>query len=190
MFVSKNNYYLYIENTKTLNLSLIKKRDKFIIIYRNNSKRENINQLKRFKNECRKKSIKFYIANSLSTAIKCKADGIYISAYNKKYYNIKYLKHSLNIIGAAHNIREIYQKRIQGCKTIIFSRLFKTEYKNKSSYLGIVKFNLIRMGFNEKFVPLGGIRHKNLNSLKLVRCRSLALLSEIKKKPAIIRRLF
>ena len=46
MFVSKNNYYLYIENTKTLNLSLIKKRNKFIIIYRNNNNHENIDQLK------------------------------------------------------------------------------------------------------------------------------------------------
>ena len=66
MFISKNNYYLYIENIKTLNLSLIKKRNKFIIIYRNNSNHENINQLKKFSNECKKRSIKFYIANDLN----------------------------------------------------------------------------------------------------------------------------
>ena len=48
MFTYKNNYYLYTENIKTLNLSLIKKRNKFIIIYRNNSNRKNISQLKKF----------------------------------------------------------------------------------------------------------------------------------------------
>ena len=29
MFIQKNNYYLYIENTKILDLSLIKKRNRF-----------------------------------------------------------------------------------------------------------------------------------------------------------------
>tara|TARA_B100000579_G_scaffold284163_1_gene235496 strand:+ start:2054 stop:2626 length:573 start_codon:yes stop_codon:yes gene_type:complete len=190
MFISKNNYYLYIENTKILNLSLIKKRNKFIIIYRNNNKQESINQLKRFKKECKKRSIKFYVANNLRTAIECKADGLYISSYNKKHYNVKYTKKSLEIIGSAHNLREICRKRNQGCKTIVLSRLFKTDYKNKSDYLGIIKFNLIKKIFKEKLVPLGGIRQKNLNSLRLVRSNSFAILSEVKKKPAIIRRLF
>ena len=190
MFISKNNYYLYIENTKTLNLSLIKKRNKFIIIYRNNSKHESINQLKIFRNECKKRSIKFYIANNLSTAIKCKADGLYISSYNKKNYNIPSINSYLKIIGSAHNVKEIYEKKKQGCEAIILSRLFRTNYPNKNSYLGIVKFNLTNVSFNEKLIPLGGIKHKNLNSLKLVKTNSFAILSEVKKKPAIIRRLF
>ena len=87
MFISKNNYYLYIENTQTLNLSLINKRNKFIIIYRNTHKQENIQRLKWFRRECNKRAIKFYVANDLNTAIKCKADGLYISSHNKKYYN-------------------------------------------------------------------------------------------------------
>ena len=190
MFISKNNYYLYIENTKTLNLSLIKKRNKFIIIYRNNSKHESINQLKKFKKECKKRSIKFYFANNLRTAVKCEADGLYISSYNNKNYNTRFTKNSLEVIGSAHNVREIYRKKNQGCKTIVLSRLFKTDYKNKNDYLGIVKFNLIKKNFKEKIVPLGGIRYKNLNSLRLVKSNSFAVLSEVKKKPAIIRRLF
>ena len=97
MFASKNNYYLYIENTKTLNLSLIKKRNKFTIIYRNNNKQENIDQLKRFRNECKKRSIKFYIANNLNAAIRCKADGLYISSYNKKHYHITSMENSLKM---------------------------------------------------------------------------------------------
>ena len=111
MFISKNNYYLYIENTKTLNLSLIKKRNKFVIIYRNNNNSENIDQLKRFRNECKKRSIEFYIANNLHIAIKCKADGLYISSYNKKHYNVPFLGSPLKIIGSAHNRKEIYEKK-------------------------------------------------------------------------------
>ena len=190
MFTYKNNYYLYTENIKTLNLSLIKKRNKFIIIYRNNSNRKNISQLKKFSNECKKKSIKFYIANDINAVLKCKADGLYISSYNKKHYNIIARKNFLDVIGSAHNVKEIHKKKRQGCKTIVLSRLFKTNYQNKKSYLGVVKFNLMAINFNEKFVPLGGIRYENLNSLKLVRTNSFAILSEVKKKPAIIRRLF
>ena len=137
-----------------------------------------------------KKSIEFYIANNLHTAIKCKADGLYISSYNKKHYNISFIENYLKIIGSAHNRKEIYEKKNQGCKTIVLSRLFKTDYPNKNTYLGIVKFNLAKVNFKEKLVPLGGIRNKNLNLLKLVKANSFAILSEIKKKPAIIRRLF
>ena len=190
MFISKSNYYLYIENTKTLNLSLIKKRNKFIIIYRNNDNRENIEQLKKFRNECKKRTIDFYIANNLDIAIKCKADGLYISSYNKKHYNTSFIRNSLKIIGSAHNRKEIYEKKNQGCETIVLSRLFETDYTNKNTYLGIVKFNLTKKNFKGKLVPLGGIRNKNLNLLKLVKANSFAILSEVKKKPAIIRRLF
>ena len=147
MFISKNNYYLYIENTKTLNLSLIKKRNKFIIIYRNNNNHENIAQLKRFRNEGKIRSIDFYLANNLNTAIKCKADGLYISSYNKKHYTIPFIINTLKIIGSAHNIKEVNEKRNQGCKTIVLSRLFKTDYPNKHTYLGVVKFNLSKENF-------------------------------------------
>ena len=190
MFILKDNYYLYIENIKALNLNLIKKRNKFIVIYRNNNKHVNINQLKKFRNECKKRSIKFYVANDLNTAVNCKADGLYLSSYNRKHYNIRFIKNSLKIIGSAHNIKEIYEKRKQNCKNIVLSRLFKTDYKNKKGHLGIIKFNFMAINSKEKLIPLGGIRQKNLNSLKITKSNSLAILSEVKKKPAIIRRLF
>ena len=81
-------------------------------------------------------------------------------------------------------------KKNQGCSEIIFSRLFKTSYKFKKDYLGIVKFNLLNKSNNNKLVPLGGIRLINLNKLKMLNCNSFVIFSEIKKKPAIIDRLF
>ena len=49
MLILKNKYYLYIENTRTFNLKLIKVKNKFVIIYRNNKKQEDIRALKIFR---------------------------------------------------------------------------------------------------------------------------------------------
>ena len=94
-------------------------------------------------------------------AKKIKADGLYISAFNKNIYmNIK-------LIGSAHNFKEINQKIRQRCKTIILSRLFKTNYKEKKDFYGILKFNLINQKYNLNLIPLGGINNYNLLKLNL-----------------------
>tara|TARA_B100001996_G_scaffold270483_1_gene211614 strand:+ start:221 stop:793 length:573 start_codon:yes stop_codon:yes gene_type:complete len=190
MFIFKNSYYLYIENTKILNLNLIKIRDKFTIIYRNNNKQEDIGQLKAFRKECRRKSIKFFVVNDLNLLKKLKADGLYISSYNKSLSVLKYKKFIFKTIGSAHNFNEINIKINQGCDEIILSRLFKTDYKNKKSFLGVIKFNLISSFYKKNLIPLGGIRLNNLGKIKLVKSKSFGIMSEIKKKPAIFSRLF
>jgi thiamine monophosphate synthase len=68
--------------------------------------------------------------------------------------------------------------------------LFATNYKGKKGFLGIVKFNVISNFYKNILVPLGGIKSKNINRLKLVNSNAFCLLSEIKKKPAITSRLF
>ena len=186
MFIIKNNYYLYIENTKDINLNIIKKNKKISIIYRNNKNPEAVKNLVIFRKMCSLKGFKLYIANNHKLAKACNADGLYYSSYNKKICPDK----SLEIIGSAHNFSEIYQKMKQGCKVIILSRLFKTSYKNKKDYLGIIKFNLIIKKYLIKIVPLGGINRFNLLKLNMVNSEGLALLSEIKKKPVITNRLF
>ena len=95
-----------------------------------------------------------------------------------------------NVIGSAHNNKEIYMKLKQGCKQIVFSRLFETSYKDKKGHVGIIKFNLLN-NYSQCLVPLAGIKRHNLLKLNLITARSFAILSEIKKKPAkIISRLF
>ena len=139
----------------------------------------------KFRKKCNNKKIKFYIANDLRVVNKCNADGLYISAYNKK----KYFQ-NINKIGSAHNIKEINEKIRQGCKEIIFSRLFKTNYINKKGFLGVVKFNLLKLAFNKNINPLGGINNKNLLKLNLINSQGFAVLSAVKKKPSIATRLF
>jgi thiamine-phosphate pyrophosphorylase len=189
MFVLKNKYFLIIENTKDIELSNIKIRDKFNIIYRNNSKLENIKKLSNFRKICKRKRIEFYVSNDKKLATLLKADGLYISANNKDL-TLSYLKNTnYKIIGSAHSIKEINIKILQGCKSIIYSRLFKTSYLHKKDFLGVVKFNLINVRL-QYLIPMGGIKMSNLNKLKSVNCKALVILSEVKKKPAIISRLF
>ena len=191
MFINKNEYYIYIENLSSINLNLIKKRGKFNLILRNNQKKQKLSDLIEFKRMCKKNNIKFYISNDVSLALKIGVNGVYLSSYNKAIVQkANDIGKRLEIIGSAHNFREIDSKKRQGCKKIFLSRLFKTDYKNKKTYLGTTKFNLLIKNFKNYFVALGGIRSKNLMRVKLLNCDAVALLSEVKKKPAIIHRLF
>ncbi len=191
MFIKKNKYYIYIENLRSINLNLIRIKRKFNLIYRNNTKKEKICNIISFVKACKKKYIKFFIVNDISLALKTGANGVYLSSYNKEIFkkNIKSGR-KFEVIGSAHNFKEINIKRKQGCKKVILSRLFRTGYENKRSFYGITKFNLLTKNYNDYFIALGGIRSSNLMKLKILNCEGIALLSEVKKKPAIIRRLF
>ncbi|MDC0418472.1 thiamine phosphate synthase [Pelagibacteraceae bacterium] len=186
MFIIKNNYYLYIENTQSIDLDRYKKNSKISFIYRNNNTESNLHKLKRFKKKCSNKNFKLYIANDFKLAIKCGADGLYLSSYNKKRCFVK----KMDLIGSAHNFKEINEKQKQGCRTIILSRLFRTSYKNKESFLGNIRFNLIIKKYKTKIIALGGINKFNLIKLNLVFSDGLAILSAVKKKPVIANRLF
>ena len=182
MLVLKKKYYLFIENTREFDLNLIKIRNKFNLIYRNQKVDEKFQNLSRFRNNCKKKGINFYIANNTNLLSKLKADGLYISSHNKDLLLNIYSKKGLGVIGSAHNQREVDIKIKQGCKEIIFSRLFKTKYIFKKGYLGISKFNIISLRTKIKLVPLGGINQKNLNKLNSVKADAFACLSAVKKK--------
>ena len=191
MFAFKKKYILIIESIKNLNLRNIKKHNKFVIIYRNQETRENIDDLIKFRKKCRLKSIEFYVANNIKLAVILKSDGIYLSSNNKTFKALNLKKLNFKIIGSAHNTSEIILKTKQGCSFILLSKLFIVDYDKESKFLGVLKFNTYLNNSNNNLIPLGGIKINNLNSLKNLNCNSFALLSEIKKKPAkIISRLF
>ena len=190
MFIIKNKYFLIIENIKDIDLKNIKIRNKFFIIYRNKKKIDKLNDLLRFRQICRSKAIKFYVANDIELAIILNSDGIYLSSFNKELKFLNFKKLNFEIIGSAHNFKEISNKIKQGCSTIFLSKLFFVDYDKKSPCLVVVKFNIF-LKISNKLIPLGGIKTHNLNHLKNVSSEGFALLSEIKKKPAkIINRLF
>ena len=191
MFTIKKKYYLFVENTRDLNFNLIKIRNKFNIVYRNKKNSEKIRDLQIFRNNCKKKGINLFIANNTKLLSFLKADGLYISASNKNLLLNTFEKAGYKIIGSAHNLKEVNLKIQQGCKTIIYSRLFETNYDYKKGYLGVIKFNIISQRLKMDLVPLGSISADNLGKINFVSCSSIACLSAIKKKPAnIINRLF
>ena len=190
MFAFKKKYFLIIESIKDINLRNIKKHNKYSIIYRNKQYKENFNQLLKFRKKCRLKIIDFYVANNIKLSIQLKSDGIYLSSYNKIFSVLNINRVNFKIIGSAHNYKEIFLKMKQGCSRIFLSKLFLVDYNLKAPFLDVIKFNNYSHSIQGKLAPLGGIKLSNLNKLKIVDCDSFAVLSEIKKKPAIIDRLF
>ena len=190
MFAIKKKYFLIIESIKDIDLKNIKKRGKFYIIYRYKDKPENLTELKKFKKKCSIKSIKFYIANNIKLCVLLNSDGIYLSSHNKSLKALCLKKKNFDILGSAHNQHEIALKLLQGCNSILFSKLFKVDYNKKSPFLGVCKFNKFLAYYPKQLIPLGGIKLDKLNHLKSINCLGIAILSEVKKKPAIISRLF
>ena len=179
MFIVKKNYYFIIESIRDINLKELKNARKINIVYRNKNI-ENIEKLRKFRKSCQNKKIKFIISNNIKLMIMLKADGLYISANNKNLNTIKYKHSNYKIIGGAHNIKEINLKKNQGCTEIFFSRLFTTKYQHKRSFLGVVRFNILKNTRRENLIPLGGINLKNLNKLNIVKCNSIAISSLLK----------
>ena len=135
------------------------------IIYRNYKKQNNLKCIIQIRNYCRKKRIKFYISNNIKLSLNLKLDGAYIPSFNRSYRHLSYsFKKNFDLIGSAHNIKEIKTKEIQKVEKIFLSSLFK---KNKN-YLGINKFKLLSKLTMKKVVILGGISKKNVNKLKLL----------------------
>ena len=158
------NKYYFISKLETNNIN---KQDKqTAIIYRNyNSKTVDEKLILKIKQYCKRKKIKFYLSNNVKVAIKLDLDGVYIPSFNTSTNHLAFsFKKKFNIIGSAHNIKEIRIKEIQNVNGIFISSVFK---KNKN-YLGINKFKLISNLTKKKVVALGGISKKNLNKLKLL----------------------
>jgi len=156
--------YYFINEFDTNNID---KQDKqTTIIYRNYSNKTiDQNLILKIKSYCKKKLIKFYLSNNVKLAINLDLDGAYIPAFNKSFKHLAYkYKKNFEIIGSAHNLKEIRIKENQKVKKIFLSSLFK-ENKN---FLGINRFILLSKMTNKNVVVLGGISNSNLKKLKLL----------------------
>ena len=128
--------YYFINKYETNNIDKLDKQT--AVIYRNyNSKILNKELILKLKRYCKRRRIKFYLSNDTKLAIKLGLDGVYLPSFNKSTKHLSFsLKKKFNVIGSAHNIKEIKIKEIQKVKKIFISSVFK---KNKN-YLGINKF--------------------------------------------------
>ena len=169
--------YYYIDK---FNRDEIYKLNKTInIIYRNYSNRFNEKEILELVTFCKKQRRKVYISNNLKLALRFNFDGVYIPAFNKtlNYKNIP--KKNFEIIGSAHNVKEVINKECQGCTKIFLSPIFKT--KKNRSYLGVTKFNIIKLATKKGIISLGGINSGNVKYLRMCRVEGFAGISWIKK---------
>ena len=173
MHINKFSKYYFINKFETNNIDRLD--NQTIVIYRNyNLKTPNIELILKIKKYCKRKRIKFLLSNNVKLAIKLDLDGAYIPSFNKSKSHLAFsLKTKFNIVGSAHNIKEIRTKEIQNVDKIFLSSLFK---KNKN-YLGINKFKLISNYTKKDVVVLGGISKKNINKLRLINCTDFAGIS-------------
>ena len=157
-------YYFISE----INYSRLKNLDKNIsLIWRNKNKETPIKILIELRNFCNKNNRKLYINNNIKLANKIKADGLYISSYNKDLMlKSNLLKKKFKILGSAHNLKEIKIKELQNVDEIFLSPLFKDK-TNKQ--LDIYKYFNLRKTTKMKDISLGGINEKNIKKLKLIR---------------------
>ncbi len=167
--------YYFINKFDTKNLG---KQDKnTIIIYRNYLANYDLNTIINLKKYCKKKSLKFVLANNIKLSIKLNLDGAYLPSFNKNVEHLSFsLKKNFLLLGSAHNLYEIKIKELQKIKIIFLSSLFK---KNKN-YLGIYRFKMLTNYTKLDVVALGGISKINQKKLNLVRCTGLAGISYFK----------
>ena len=126
------SFYYYIDK---FNRDEIYKLNRLIsIIYRNYSSNINQREIKDLVNLCKRQRRKVYISNNIKLALKFNFNGIYIPSYNKvlKYKNL--YKKNFEIIGSAHNTKEILNKEAQGCTKIFLCPIFQTKKKEESSW--------------------------------------------------------
>jgi len=159
----------------------IKKLDKRIaIIFRNYQEKYSLKTIEKIRDFCRLNKRKFYISNNIKLAINLGLNGVYIPSFNKNTNLKNFIKRKdFEILGSAHNQKELIIKEKQGCKCIFLAPIFKV---NKSkTFLGISKFNLIASYTNKKIIALGGIDSSNIKKLNLTKSYGFASISYIKK---------
>ena len=166
----KKYYFISKFDTK-----YIDKQDKnTVIIYRNYSAVSEIATILNFRSYCKKKGVKFILANNIKLAVNLNLDGVYIPSFNKSFNHLSYnLKKNFLVVGSGHNLKEIRHKEIQKIKLIFLSSIFK---KN-NNYLGVNKFKNLSNNTKLKVIALGGINKNNLKKLNLVNCIGFAGIS-------------
>ena len=165
-----------------INLSDLSRLGKDInIIYRNYESNISDNNLLSLKKFCQISKRKLFISNNIKLALRYKLNGIYIPSFNRKinYTSSFILPKNFEILGSAHDFKEIQTKKKQGCKEIFLSPLFHTKKKRK--ILNIHNFNKLIIDRKLNYIALGGINEKNYKKIKLTKSSGFAAINWIKK---------
>ena len=170
--------YHFIDDFKEKDIEYLPKN--IALIYRNYEKKPSKLLITKIRNYCKKRKIKFYLANNYKMAVSLNLDGVYLPSFNKQIiFNIFSKRKNFLVLGSAHTIQEVNTKLKQGCKLIFLAPLF--EVNKKKHFLGINKFNQLSTNKKINFVALGGINNLNIKKINLLNCYGFAGISWIKK---------
>jgi len=150
------------------------------VIYRNYSSKSHLETIKKIKEICKKKGLKFYLSNNIKLAINLNLDGAYVPSFNRDFiFNSFNVKKNFKLLGSAHTLNEIRVKEKQKIDCIFLSPLFKNN-KNKRS-LGIYRFINLKNLTKKNVVALGGIKKTNFNIIKKINIYYIASISLFQK---------
>ena len=155
------------------------------VIYRNYNDPKRETELIKIAKACKKKRYKLFVSNDIKLALKVRADGIYIPAFNKTKMFLNLEKKNLIILGSAHNQKEIQEKILQKCNAIFLSPVF--DVKKSKSFLDIYKFNSLSYVNKINMLALGGINEHNVSKLKLLHIKGWGGVGVFKKKTGLLK---
>jgi thiamine-phosphate pyrophosphorylase len=171
-----NNFYFISDFNKDHIRSLNKN---ISIIYRNYEKKYNEEKILEIKKFCKSIKKKFFLANDIKLANKLNLDGAYVPAFNNNPSVYKLKSKNMILLGSAHNLKEINQKKRQGIDIFFISPVFKVNKSN--NFLDVTKFNILANLINGKTIALGGINKNNIKKIKILNCYGFASISYIKE---------
>jgi thiamine monophosphate synthase len=176
-------YYIFVnELNETIKKNKIKKSKPNLILNFKIFEESSLILAKNIIIFCKNHNIPFYILNDVKIAKQLNANGIFISATNRKiglslFSNIKF-----ELIGSAHNQFEYFIKQKQNCKTIMLSPIFYNNKYSQNQILNPIKFNLISLNWKTEICALGGISNENIKKIKSTKVKSVGIKSWIYKK--------
>ncbi len=171
LFIFIDKYNSRIFRNKNINIG---------IIYRNYEAKDRDKELAKIAKASKISGYKLFVSNDIKLALKYKAYGFYIPAFNrnKRYSNLE--KKTMIILGSAHNQKEIYEKIAQKCIGIFLSPLFFVS--KAKNFLGLNRFNYMSNSNKVNFFALGGVTEKNSKKLKLLSIKGFGGITIFKKK--------
>lgn len=182
MIVKTYEYYIFIkELNEIIKNNILKLPNSHIILNFKICSDSVSEQTQRIIKFCKCYKIPFYVPDNVKIAKKLKADGIFVSANNKRINLISINRIKFNIIGSAHNQLEYFFKSRQDCKVIMLSPIFYNKKHSIYKILNPIKFNLICLNWRTNIGALGGILKNNINKINLTKAKCIGIQSYIKK---------
>ena len=106
-------------------------------------------------------------------------DGVYLPSFNKSIrHNCFQFRKNFEILGSAHNLREINIKISQNVNKIFIAPVFK----KKKSELGIYGFLKIKKIIDKKLIILGGVTKENIKMISFLNAEGYAAINYFQKK--------